>query len=157
MSEHLDTKSVVEVTSCSESHDTAIVVKWGPFGRSKNRRTMGRIPPFIPCNSKDPVSLSEVEGVVHCPSVSPWSKQSNARSSRRGREQTRVKSSEFGRAVKVKRSDLRTGDNPCNETTVSLSLSHWPRREGGRHFAFWRSVIGRYRRWPVTTALGYVW
>jgi len=36
--EHLDTKSIVKVASCSENHIT-IAVKWRPFGRSNNRST----------------------------------------------------------------------------------------------------------------------
>ena len=64
--------------------------------------------------------------MVHGPSLCSWSSQNNVRSSRRGREQTRAKISESGRVAKIKRSDLRTGDNPCNETRVSLSLFDWP-------------------------------
>ena len=71
MFEHLDTKSVVKATSCSESHATAIVVKWGPFERSNNRRVMGWIPSITLRNSRVPVSLGEVEGVFHRPSLCP--------------------------------------------------------------------------------------
>jgi hypothetical protein len=40
---------------------------------------------------RDPVSLGEVEGVFHA--SSPWSKKANPRSSRRGKEQIRSKTS----------------------------------------------------------------
>jgi len=44
VSEHLDTKSIVEVISCTENHATTIFVKWRPFGRSTNGLVMDWIP-----------------------------------------------------------------------------------------------------------------
>ena len=111
VSEHLDTKSVVEVISSLESHATTIVVKWRPFGRSNSRRMLGWIPPIPLLNSRDPVSLGEVEGAVHRPSLGSGLMERNVRSSRRGKEQIRAKISESGRAMKPKWRDLRTGDN----------------------------------------------
>ena len=126
VSEQPNIKSVVEVTSCSENHVTTIVVKWRPFGRSNSRRVMGWIPSVTLLNSRDPVSLGEVEGVVHCPSLCPREMEDNARSSRRGKEQMRPKISESGRVAKSKRRDLRTGDNPCNGTRVIPPWYNWP-------------------------------
>ena len=111
MSEHLDTKSVVEVISSLESHATTIVVKWRPFGRSNSRRMMGWIPPIPLLNSRDPVRLGGAEGAVHRPSLGSGLMKRNVRSLRRGKEQIRAKISESGRAMKVLRRDLRTGDN----------------------------------------------
>ena len=124
VSEHFDTKSVVEVTSSLESHATTIFVKWRPFGRSNSRLAMGWIAPAALLNSRDPVSPGEVEGVVHRP-LGPGAGERNARSSRRGKEQMRPKTSESGRAMKFKRRDLRTGDNPYNGTrgTVPSTLT----------------------------------
>ena len=68
VSEHLDTKSTVDQTSSSTIHVTMIVVKWRPFGKSSNPRVMDCIPSTIPRNSRDPVSLGEVEGVFQGPS-----------------------------------------------------------------------------------------
>ena len=66
MSEHPDTKSVVDLKSVSQSiHDNTILVKLSPFGRSNNRRVMGLIPPTTLRNSRDPVRLGEVEGGIH--------------------------------------------------------------------------------------------
>jgi hypothetical protein len=56
------------------------------------------------------VSLDEIEGVFRAPP--PRRRETNAKSSRRGKEQIRSKTSE---EVEVRRSDLRVGDNPWNE------------------------------------------
>jgi hypothetical protein len=61
----------------------------------------------IPLSSRDPVSLGEVEGTFQA-SLARW-RESNARSSRRGKEQIRSNTS---KEVAVRRSDLRVGDNP---------------------------------------------
>jgi hypothetical protein len=61
--------------------------------------------------SRDPVNLGEVEGVVHV--SSPWLRKTHVRSSRRGKEQIRSKTSG---EVEVRCSDLRVGDNPRNGT-----------------------------------------
>jgi hypothetical protein len=107
VSEHLDTKSVVDSAS-SLKHHTVILVKRRPYGRSNNRRATAQIPP-IAFSSRDPVSLGEVEGVFQV-SLPRW-RETNARSSRRGKEQTRSKTS---KEVPIRRSDLRVGDNPWN-------------------------------------------
>ena len=65
VSEHLDTKSIVELMSRSDYHDTVIAAKSRPFGKSNNRRVMGWIPSLVLCKSKDAVSLGEVNGVFH--------------------------------------------------------------------------------------------
>jgi len=104
----------------------AILVKWRPLGRSNNSLVVGWIPLNI-CNSRDPVNLGELTGVLH---LSPprWEQrrgETNTRSSRRGKEQMRPKTFEFGRRVKTKRSDLMTGENPCKgtrETPLSYPL-----------------------------------
>jgi hypothetical protein len=59
--------------------------------------------------SRDPVSLGEVGGMLH--TSPPWLGEITARSSRRGKEQIRSKTSG---GVQVRRSDLRVGDNPWN-------------------------------------------
>ena len=66
MEEHFDTKSVVNLksTSLTRQHSATIFVKWRVFGRYSNRRAIKRIPPVIPSNSRDPVSLCMVEEVV---------------------------------------------------------------------------------------------
>jgi hypothetical protein len=57
------------------------------------------------------VSLGEIEGVSHTSLAWPWG--TNARSSRRGKEQIR---SRISGEVKVRCRDLRVGDNPWNGT-----------------------------------------
>ena len=107
MSEHLDTKSIVDLRS-SVRDSIVILVKWGPPGRLINRRMAVRIP-VNRLRSRDPVSLGEVEGVSHTSLL--CARVSNARSSRRGKEQIISKTSG---GVEVKRGDLRAGDNPWN-------------------------------------------
>jgi len=121
VSEHPDTKSVVDLTSSSDLHETVIAVKWRPFGKSSNRLVMDWIPLIITPNWRDPVSLGEVEGVLHPSSLRPGPTDSKARSSRRGKEQTRPKTSEFGKPPTARRSDLRAGEKPRNETRDSPS------------------------------------
>jgi hypothetical protein len=60
-------------------------------------------------SSRDPVSLGEVKGVFHASHPPP--KGTNPRSSRRGKEQIKSKTS---RKTKMRRSDLRVGENPWN-------------------------------------------
>jgi len=67
VSEHLDTKSIVD-SAASLKHHTAILEKWRSPGRSHNRHTTDWIPDSD-CKQRDPVSLGEVEGAFH-PSVS---------------------------------------------------------------------------------------
>jgi hypothetical protein len=61
--------------------------------------------------ARDPVSLGEVEGVFQASLPGP--RESKTRSSRRGKEQIRSKTSE---KVEIRWSDLRVGDNPWNGT-----------------------------------------
>ena len=107
MSEHLDNKSVMNLRFPS-GHSTVIFAKWRPPGRSNNRRVAGRIPVII-LRSRDPVSLGDVEGAFH-PSVSNVGPNATKdRSSRRGKEQTRSKTS---MKAQVRWSDLTVDDNP---------------------------------------------
>ena len=121
--EHLDTKYIVDKMSPPENHGTAIFVKWRPFGRSNNRRVVEPIPSIIR-NSRDPVSLGEVDGMFHPPFARRRLRETKPRSSRRGREQTRPKISESGREVRVRWSDLRTGENPRSGTRETLWSCH---------------------------------
>ena len=67
--------------------------------------------PLIILRSRDPVSLRDVEGAFH-PSISTSEPNiTNARSSRRGKEQMRSKTS---MKAAVRWSDLRVDDNPWN-------------------------------------------
>jgi hypothetical protein len=109
VSEHLDTKSVIDLTS-SLRHDVSILAKRRPPGRLSNRRAAGRIAPRA-TSSREPVSLGEVEGVSHA--SPPRLRKTNARSSRRGKEQI---SSKISDEVDIIRSDVRVGDNPWNGT-----------------------------------------
>jgi len=93
---HLDTKSIVALMSCSESHCTAILVKWMPFGRSNSRLVMDWIPSYAVSNLREPASLGEVEGGFHSPLIRLWPKETNVKSSRRGKDQTRPNISESG-------------------------------------------------------------
>ena len=105
---HLDNKFVADLTSSSLRHDIVIFVKWRPSGRSNNRRAMGRILPALMIRSRDPVSLGDVDGTFHSVVLREF-KKNNARSSRRGKEQTRSKTSED---IKDRRRDLMVGENP---------------------------------------------
>ena len=68
--------------------------------------------PLIILRSRDPVSLGDVEGAFH-PSISTSEPNiTNARSSRRGKEQMRSKTS---LKAAVRWSDLRVDDNLWNE------------------------------------------
>lgn len=120
VSEHLATKCIVDKISSWESHGTAIFVKLKPFGRYNNRSVTDWIP-SIRRNSRDPVSLGEIEEEASHPiSLFRRARETNVRSSRTGKEQMRLNISGFGREVKVKWSDLRTGENPCNGTRETL-------------------------------------
>jgi hypothetical protein len=112
VSEHLETKSIVDLTS-SLRHAIVTLVKWRPPGRPSNRRTAGRISPMA-LSSREPVSFGEVEGVFHT-SLPRWGRI-NARSSRRGKEQMRSKTS---REIALRLSDLRVGDSPWNGVRVT--------------------------------------
>jgi hypothetical protein len=118
VSEHPNTKSITEWTPPSSA--TMILVKWRPFGRLSNRRATEWIPPDT-FKLRDPVSLGEVGGMLH--TSLPWLGEINARSSRRGKEQIRSRTSG---EVEVRRSDLRVGDNPWNgaRETRSPQLRH---------------------------------
>ena len=108
MPEHLDTSCIIDKMSPWESHGTAIFVKLRPFGRYDNQSVMEWIP-SIRRSSRDPVSLGEVEEVFHPISLRRWARETNARSSRTGKEQMGLKISGFGREMKVGGRDLRTG------------------------------------------------
>jgi len=118
--EHLDTRCIVDTMSSWESHGTMIFVKLKPFGRYNNRSVTDWIP-SIRRNSRDPVSLGEVEEETFQPvSLFRRVRETKVRSSRTGKEQMRLKISGFGREVKVRWSDLRMGENPCNGTRETL-------------------------------------
>jgi hypothetical protein len=128
VSEHLDTKSVVDSTSSSR-HASVILAKRRSPRRANNPYTAGRMPP-IPLSSRDPVSLGEVEGVFRAPS--PLLRATNARSSRRGKEQIRSNTS---KEIAVRQSDLRAGDNPWNGARESWSFV------GPRHSKSKRTIL----------------
>lgn len=72
------------------------------------------------------MNLGEVEVLLHATCLSRRARDINARSSRRGKEQARLKIVEFGREAKVRRRDLMAGENPSNgtrETARSFSKS----------------------------------
>lgn len=115
VSEHLDIKSIVDLTSCSKSQVTAIFLEWRPFGSSDNRWVTNWILSIITLSLSDPVSPGEVGGALHPSSLSTRPEESSAKSSRQGKEQTRPKISESGRSWKVRWSDLREGENPRNK------------------------------------------
>src|SRR5258705_7961041 len=99
VSEHIDTKSVNDPES-SPLHDTVILAKRRPSGNSNNRCVAKWIPPTA-LSSRDPVSLGDVEGAFH-PAASWDRRETSIRSSRRGKEQTRSKTSG---EVEARRSD----------------------------------------------------
>jgi len=109
VSEHFDTKSVADLKS-SPMHVTVILAKWRPSGKFNNRRVVEWIPPLT-ARFRDLVSLGDVEGGLHPTVPSSGQKSINSRSSRRGKEQMRSKTSE---EVEVRLSDLTTGENPKN-------------------------------------------
>jgi hypothetical protein len=115
--EHLDTKSFINSTS-SLRHSIEILVKWRPPGRPTNRHIVEGIPPYR-TRPRDPVSFGEVEGVFHV-SLPRW-RDINARSSRRGKEQMRSRTS--GEPVRDRWSDLRVGDNPWNRVRETRGSS----------------------------------
>ena len=99
----------------SEHHFTTIFVKWRPSRKSNNRSVANRNSP-IRYNSRHLVCLGEVEGGFHASLlVRRPARETNARSSRRGREKMRSQTLEFGTEVKTKWSDLITRKNPCNK------------------------------------------
>jgi len=104
--EHLEIKSITESLSSTESPNV-ILVKWRPPGRAQNRRVMERISQ-IDCRVREPVSFGDVTGAFH-PSASSLMGLINARSSRRGKEQMRSKTST---EAQIMLSDLTVGDSP---------------------------------------------
>ena len=118
VSEHPDTKSVVDLKSAILTHTSTIFVKWRPFGRPSSCCTAGPIPSIVLHNSRDPVSFGEVKGVLHL-SVQP--KANSVRFSRRGKEHTKSKTSEGGMELQRRRSDLMVGGNPWNGTRETCS------------------------------------
>ena len=115
VSEHLDTKFVVEAMSSGTSHGTVTLLKCRPSGRSNNRSVTDWSPSFR-SNLRDPVNLGEVGGLFHASCLLRASRETNVRSSRRWKEQMKLKISEFWRCVKLRWSDVTTGENPCNGT-----------------------------------------
>ena len=114
--EQPDTKSVVDLKSASSTHANTIFVKLGPFGRSNNRRVIGVIPPPPQYKWRDPVNLGEVNGGVHPSTPFQYLKTNNVKSSRRGYEHRRLRTSESWTWVNCRQSDLTLGDNPWNGT-----------------------------------------
>lgn len=114
VSEHLDTKSVVDSMSWAENNHTTILLKCRPFGRSNNRWVTDQFHPPMH-KSRVPVNLGDVGGLAQ----GSWRRavrETNARSSRWGREQMRPKSFESEREENNRRSDLITAEKPCNGT-----------------------------------------
>ena len=95
VSEHLSTKSLVHSMS-SIRHDIEMQEKWRPPGRSNNRHTSGRILAQCALNWRVPVSFGEVEGTANPPSGSFCAKENSDKSSREGKEQMKLKTSEDG-------------------------------------------------------------
>jgi len=107
VSEHLDTK-LITGSAPSMGNPNEILVKRRPFGRAHNRCVTERISQVV-LRYRDPVDLGDVDGGFHpSASVLEW-RLTNARSSRRGKEQTRSK---ISREVETRASDLMVGDNP---------------------------------------------
>ena len=112
VSEHLDTKSIANPTSWKEADSTIIRLKCRPFGRSNNPWITDFIPPCIH-NSRDPFNLGEVRGLIHV--SGGWrARVTNARSSRRGKEQMRSKALETWMELEARRSDLMDVEIPCS-------------------------------------------
>ena len=69
-----------------------------------------------PFSRRDPVSFGEVGGAfimsVRMPRLRLGKKEHNDRSSRRGKEQVRLKTSESEREERCTWRDVRVGDNP---------------------------------------------
>ena len=106
VSEHSDTKFVAESASSSKK-GKVILEKWRPPGRVNNRRVTERTSPNV-LNLRYPVSLGDVKGVFDPFAPLSGGRAINARSSRRGNEQTRPTL----KGIRVKLSDLTAGDSP---------------------------------------------
>ena len=89
--EHFNTKSIIDVVSFVRSVKS-ILRKWRSPGRPHNQRAMEGSTPVI---RRDPVNLGGVEGEIHSPVSSFWH-CTNAKSSRRGKEEMKLKISESG-------------------------------------------------------------
>ena len=88
--EHLDTRCIVDNISSWESHGTVIFVKLKPFGRYNNRLVTDWIP-SIRRNSRDPVSLGEVEEAFQPISLFRRVRETKVRSPSTGKEQMKLK------------------------------------------------------------------
>ena len=64
VSEHFDTKFIVELMSSDTIHGTAVLLKSRSFGRFKNRPVTSWSP-SLRSNSRDPVNLDEARGSFH--------------------------------------------------------------------------------------------
>ena len=62
------------------------------------------------------MNLGEVEGEIHVSASLSWDVLINAKSSRRGKEDMKSKIFEGGIADRIRKSDLRAEENPCNWT-----------------------------------------
>jgi len=105
--EDLDTKSVADSESLP-IHDIVILEKWRPPGKVDSRRVANPTPHTV-LRSRDPVSLGDVGGALHLEMPPPGRRETNARSSRAGKERTRSKTS---KGVQVRRRDFTVCENP---------------------------------------------
>ena len=60
------------------------------------------------------VNLGVVEGGIHVSASLSWDVQIDAKSSRRGKEEMNPETFESGIAERIRESDLRAEENPCN-------------------------------------------
>src|SRR5579872_5583967 len=92
VSEHLDTKLCIDLTSPEVSQSTVILLRCRPFGMSSNRSTVDFIPP-LKRNPSDPDNLGDVLGGFHTSSCFQKRRPNSHRSSSSGREQTKANTS----------------------------------------------------------------
>ena len=123
VSQQADTKVVIDSKS-SARHPTKMLAKWRPPGRATNRRMSDRIPPPI-TRQRAPVNFGDVDGRVDVSaSSSPSPIDISERASREGKEQMKLKTSEDGMELWMRRRDSRDGNNACNGTRDTRLQSH---------------------------------
>ena len=112
MLEHVDTNSFAKSQS-PKGHDTSILENRRPPGKATNLRAMRRL---WPLKTRDPVNFGEAGRRFHSSGIS-WLEglvEYNDRSSRKGKEKTKTKTSEGGTRQLRSERDFRVGDSPRN-------------------------------------------